>query len=285
MVLCLGRTVRWAIRSTQVLLNIQFKVLPLLGTTRERRPWFKVKAVPSEGGKASVSSQLMGISLPPQGAASADPPRPEWQVRGIDEGWVRKEAGGAGSYTSSHPSPSSTCSSPTGAPWDLAGWRRLGGDTQRKHIWVIWTLMKKVKRGLSDTCSGTLMLKADISWSSPSVHDPRLVYILISGLSLTHAPSEPLWTHHDRQLWEAAHVFLCLRGVTVVLEWPPPHQNPVVTNPHPPIIFLRLPHDCSSSHVAFRIFPWHQSSVDSKQVSSWGDQTKRHSVGKRSCAP
>lgn len=71
-----------------------------------------------------------------RGAAIAVLPRSEWRMRGGDEEPVKKEEEDAGSYTSSRPSPSSTCSSPTGVPWDQAGWRRLRGGCTEKFRWV-----------------------------------------------------------------------------------------------------------------------------------------------------
>lgn len=59
-------------------------------------------------------------------------PCSEWWMTGSDKELVKKEGEDAGSYTSFRPSSSSTCSSPTGAPWDQAGWQRLQRDTQKR---------------------------------------------------------------------------------------------------------------------------------------------------------
>lgn len=63
---------------------------------------------------------------------------------------------------------------------------------------------------------------------------------------------------------ERLHVCFCAKWSS----WMPQTHNWVIANPYLLTIFPWRPLNCSPSHWHF---PWHQRSVDSKQVSSWGD--------------
>ena len=77
------------------------------------------------------------------------------------------------------------------------------------------------------------------------------------------------------ELEAAAWVFLCL-GVSGVLLDCSSLPEPSDRKPPSPLLFSQLPTPLAPSQflsvpLAFEIFPWHQSPVDSKQLPSWGD--------------
>lgn len=75
-------------------------------------------------GMVSSLAKLTHMKSSPELLAAVVLPLSRWEEGGHVEA-VRTEEVDADSYTSSRPDPSSTCSSQTGAPWDLAGRRRL----------------------------------------------------------------------------------------------------------------------------------------------------------------
>lgn len=115
-------------------------------STPEKRLWFEMETrlsvrqsvmsalpVPPESRVAWAATELRRFTAEETSMFQRGPhrlSRPA-QSDGGDEESVKKEED-ADSYTSSRPSPSSTCSSPTGVPWGPAGRRRLR-ETERRQ--------------------------------------------------------------------------------------------------------------------------------------------------------